>query len=239
MAPHWKHPHSRLLWPPWRVRARGPGGVANASGREHFRRLARREHHVLRPRPPTVRSRAITRTKSGTNTDPGDPGSAWTGVAQGLPTEREDTVVAVGCASSSLCVGGAWFGEGLISQGPFADPSPWRVRLAPAVLPSTTSTPRLSHVYLRGHVRRRYGFVTTAGMHAKLGFTFAAAPHMLPLAGVEFFLQLDPLQEGAWRILRAEQQWLFRHRSAPPPAKACPRHRPRPPGRLLTEAGGR
>ena len=122
-----------------------------------------------------------------TNTDPGDPGSAWTGVAQGLPTEREDTVVAVGCASSSLCVGGAWFGEGLISQGPFADPSPWRVRLAPAVLPSTTSTPRLSHVYLRGHVRRRYGFVTTAGMHAKLGFTFAAAPHMLPLAGVEFF----------------------------------------------------
>ena len=61
------------------------------------------------------------------------------------------------------------------------------MRLAPAVLPSTTSTPRLSHVYLRGHVRRRYGFVTTAGMHAKLGFTFAAAPHMLPLAGVEFF----------------------------------------------------
>ena len=47
MAPDWKHPHSRLLCHRGE-RERAVQGRRECFGREHFRRLARREHHVLR-----------------------------------------------------------------------------------------------------------------------------------------------------------------------------------------------
>ena len=86
--------------------------------------------------------------------------------------------VGAGCPADGAVRGGWSVGAGL--------PAPRGSREEGAA-GERDATPRLGHVYLRGHVRRRDGFITTAGMHAKLGFTLTSAPHMLPLAGVEFF----------------------------------------------------
>jgi len=121
-----------------------------------------------------------------TTTNPADNPSAWAGTRpQQLPEGSNDTVTSVGC-SGQLCVGGGWFGEGLVSQSPTNGPSAWPTTLAAAVLPPAPSRPYLSGLSLRGRLKRRRGAFHATRGHARLRFTLTSAPTMHPLVGARF-----------------------------------------------------